>query len=64
VVIGAELDVTSIKNSIANNKGARCMWRVQLRRGLDTVKDPSGSNRDISVSSVIGVVFDVAEIDK
>jgi hypothetical protein len=64
VVIGAEMDVASIKNSIANNKDARCLWRVQLRRGLDTVKDRSGNDRDVSVSSVISVVFDVAEIDK
>jgi phage FluMu protein Com len=43
-------------------KDARPVWRVQLRRGLVPWKDDSGKERDVSATCVIGVVFSAADI--
>jgi phage FluMu protein Com len=62
-VIPADMDNIGVKDLLkeARNKQLPIMWRVQLRRGLDKVKDISGNEREISVSSVIGVVLDSAD---
>jgi hypothetical protein len=64
VVIGADMDVARVRKLLAESKEnhSPIMWRVQLRRGLERVLDASGKSRDISVSSVIGVKLDAADV--
>ncbi len=58
-IITADMDNTTIKKELENarQKKLPIVWQVQLRRGLETVKDGSGNQRDISLSSVIGVML-------
>lgn len=61
-VIATNFDIRDINKALETDKESPVMWRVQLRRGLVTVKDGAGDNRDISITSVVGVVFDRQEI--
>jgi len=61
-VIVSHYDFPILRRKIDESKDPNVTWRVQLRRGLETVKDSAGVDRDISVSSVIGVEFDRGEI--
>jgi hypothetical protein len=64
IVIASDMDTGYIRKELdeAKDKEVPIIWRVELRRGLETVKDEAGNDRDISVKSVIGVALDRSEI--
>jgi hypothetical protein len=64
IVIAGDLDIREMKEAFtkARDQGVPVQWRVQLRRGLDRLTDPSGEEHDISVTAVVGVMLDSSEI--
>lgn len=61
-VIASVPNASDIRKALDAAKDSPAVWRVQLRRGLMTVKDDQGKDHDISVTSVIGVVFAAADV--
>lgn len=60
-VIGSIIDYPIVLRAAKEND-TPLTWQVQLRRGLERVKNEAGEEKDISVSSVFGVVFDKTDI--
>ncbi len=61
-VVVSSFNANEIEKHLKNAKDTLATWRVQLRRGVEAAKDGDGNDRDISMTSVIGVVFDRQEI--
>ena len=51
-----------IENSTSGGKDLPITWRIQLRTGLDRSKDDAGTDREVSVCSVFGVMFNSSDI--
>jgi hypothetical protein len=51
-----------IDDAMQKTPAGPCLWRVQLRTGLVRVPDRSGAERDVSVTSVIGVEFKPSDV--
>jgi hypothetical protein len=51
-----------IDDAMQKSPSGPCLWRVQLRTGLVRVPDRSGAERDVSVTSVIGVEFKPSDV--
>jgi hypothetical protein len=51
-----------IDDAMQKSPAGSCLWRIQLRTGLVRVPDRSGAERDVSVTSVIGVEFKPSDV--
>ncbi len=62
-VIASTIDSNTILNHLRQIKDNEpAVWHVQLRSGLVACRDESGKERQISMTSVIGVPFTIADV--